>query len=116
MDIRECYHKLDGDFENAMRRLGSENFIRRFTIRFLSDPSFQMIKDGISAGDAELAFRGAHTLKGVCANLDFTRLQELSAQLTEVLRERKLEGYEEIFSAVERQYQQTVAAIKELDQ
>lgn len=116
MDIRECYRKLEGDFDNAMRRLGSENFIRRFTLRFLSDPSFQMIKEGIAAGDAELAFRGAHTLKGVCANLDFTKLQELSSQLTEVLRDGSLEGYEEIFQAVERQYQQTIDAIQELDQ
>ena len=28
-----------------------------------------MIKDGIEKKDAELAFRGAHTLKGVCSNL-----------------------------------------------
>ena len=34
-------------------------------VKFLDDSSYQMILDGIEAKDAELAFRGAHTLKGV---------------------------------------------------
>ena len=116
MDIKECYQKMDGDFEDVMQRLGSESFIRRFVIRFLSDTSFQMIKDGIESQDAELAFRGAHTLKGVCSNLGFKKLCDLSSQLTEILRGRELKGYEEMFAQVEKQYQITVDAIRELEQ
>ena len=41
-----------------------------------------MIADGIEAKDAETAFRGAHTLKGVCLNLGFQKLYEVSAELT----------------------------------
>lgn len=55
MDIKECYRKMGGDFDDVMQRLGNESFIRRFVIRFLDDPSFQMIKDGIEKKDAELA-------------------------------------------------------------
>ncbi|MCI6536712.1 Hpt domain-containing protein [uncultured Eubacterium sp.] len=116
MDIRECYQKMGGDFEDVMRRLGSENFIRRFVIRFLDDTSFQMIKEGIASKDAELAFRGAHTLKGVCSNLGFSKLCDLSSQLTEILRGRELKGYESVLAEVEKQYQITVDAIRELDQ
>ena len=47
MDIKECYRKMGGNFEDVMQRLGNESFIQRFVIRFLDDPSFQMIKDGI---------------------------------------------------------------------
>lgn len=85
-------------------------------IRFLDDPSFQMIKDGIEKKDAELAFRGAHTLKGVCSNLGFSKLCDLSSQLTEILRGRELEGYEAVLAQVEKQYQITVEAIRELGQ
>ena len=69
MNIKECYDKMGADFNEVMQRLGSENFIKRFAIKFLDDSSYQMILDGIEAKDAELAFRGAHTLKGVCSNL-----------------------------------------------
>lgn len=116
MNIKECYQKMGGDFEDVMQRLGSESFIQRFVIRFLDDTSFQMIKDGIEAKDAELAFRGAHTLKGVCSNLGFSKLCELSSQLTEILRGRELKGYEAVLTEVEKQYQITVDAIRELDQ
>ena len=55
MDIKECYRKMGGNFDDVMQRLGNESFIQRFVIRFLDDPSFQMIKDGIEKKDAELA-------------------------------------------------------------
>ena len=62
------------------------------------------------------AFRGAHTLKGVCLNLGFQKLYEVSAELTEALRDRELKGYEEQFAAVQKQYQITVEAIREWQQ
>ena len=108
MDIKECYRKMGGNFDDVMQRLGNESFIQRFVIRFLDDPSFQMIKDGIEKKDAELAFRGAHTLKGVCSNLGFSKLCDL--------RGRELEGYEAVLAQVEKQYQITVEAIRELGQ
>lgn len=114
MDIKECYQAFGGDFDNVLERLGSEGFIKRMLLRFPDDKSYQMIVDGIESGDAELAFRGAHTLKGVCANLDFTKLCEYSSELTECLRGRTLKGYEEALSDVTRQYQITIDAIKEL--
>ena len=115
MNIRECYEKMGANFDEVLQRLGSESFIQRFAVRFLDDTSFQMIKDGISANDAELAFRGAHTLKGVCSNLGFTKLYEESSRLTEILRGRELVGYEEALEEVQKQYDITVEAIRGLD-
>lgn len=115
MSIKECYDKMGADFDEVMQRIGSESFIKRFAVKFLDDSSYQMILDGIEAKDAELAFRGAHTLKGVCSNLGFTKLFEESSKLTEILRGRELVGYEEALAEVEKQYQITVDAIKALD-
>lgn len=106
MSIKECYDKMGADFDEVMQRLA---------VKFLDDSSYQMILDGIEAKDAELAFRGAHTLKGVCSNLGFTKLFEESSKLTEILRGRELVGYEEALAEVEKQYQITVDAIKALD-
>lgn len=115
MNIRECYYKIGGDYESVLKRLGSEDFIKRIVQRFPKDTSYQMIMDGIATGDAELAFRGAHTLKGVCANLDFARLYESSSRLTEILRDKQLENYEEVLDLVTLHYQATLEAISELD-
>ena len=107
MDIRECYEKMGASYDDVLQRMGSDALVERFTGSFLSDGSYQMIADGIEAKDAETAFRGAHTLKGVCLNLGFQ---------TEALRDRELKGYEEQFAAVQKQYQITVEAIREWQQ
>ena len=41
MNIKECYDKMGADFNEVMQRLGSENFIKRFAIKFLDDSSYQ---------------------------------------------------------------------------
>lgn len=40
MDIKECYRKMGGNFDDVMQRLGNESFIQRFVIRFLDDSQF----------------------------------------------------------------------------
>ena len=104
MDIKECYKEMGADYEDVLRRMGSDSLVERFTLRFLDDKSYQMIKDGIAAG--------AHTLKGVCLNLGFSSLYEVSAQLTEDLRGRVIEGSEAAQAAVDREYQRTENAIR----
>lgn len=51
MDIKECYKEMGADYEDVLRRMGSDSLVERFTLRFLDDKSYQMIKDGIAAGD-----------------------------------------------------------------
>lgn len=88
MTIKECYEKVGSDYDGVLKRLGSEALVKRFAVKFLNDPSFQELTDGLAAQDGEKAFRAAHTLKGVCLNLGFTELYKVSAELTEVLRGR----------------------------
>ena len=84
-------------------------------MKFLDDTSFQGLKEGLENQDEELAFRSAHTLKGVCMNLGFTKLFEVSSALTEELRDREIkENTTEMFEEVEREYTRTTEAIKGL--
>lgn len=73
------------------------------------------LKESLAKNDGEEAFRAAHTLKGVCLNLGFDELFEVSAELTEKLRERKTAGSEELFQKVSQKYQKTVMAIQGLE-
>ena len=116
MTVRESYEKIGSNFDEVLRRLGSEALVKRFALKFLNDTSFQDLKDALVKKDGETAFRAAHTLKGVCLNLGFDRLYEVSAELTEKLRGRDTSGTEEMFKKVETQYRILTDAIREMEQ
>ena len=78
MTIQECYEAIGGNYEDVLRRLPSEALIRKFTLKFLEDQSYPLLKQSLGDNNYEEAFRGAHTLKGVCQNLSFDRLYEVS--------------------------------------
>ena len=88
MTMRECYEVIGGNYEAVLERLHSEALIRRFTLKFLEDQSYLQLKQALENKNFEDAFRGAHTLKGVCQNLSFDHLYEVSNELTELLRDR----------------------------
>lgn len=115
MTVKECYEQMGSDYEGVLGRLGSEAIVKRFALKFLQDPSFAQLKESLAKNDGEEAFRAAHTLKGVCLNLGFDELFEVSAELTEKLRERKTAGSEELFQKVSQKYQKTVMAIQGLE-
>ena len=64
----------------------------------------------------EDAFRSAHTLKGVCQNLSFDRLYEVSHELTELLRDGTGEqpGISEAMEKVTEVYEMTMEEIKKM--
>lgn len=115
MTIKECYEQMGADYEGLLSRLGSEALIKKFAVKFLTDGSFQDLKTSLEAGEAEQAFRAAHTLKGICLNLGFDNLYKPSEELTELLRGREIvPESQEKFAEVEAQYNRTVTAIQRL--
>lgn len=115
MTIRECYEKMGSDFSGVLSRLGSEALISKFAVKFLNDKSYEELKSACAEGRGEDAFRAAHTLKGVCSNLGFDRLYEVSSALTEKLREEPhdITGTEELQALVSEKYNETVAILRE---
>ena len=86
MTIEECYQALGGNYAEVCTRLPSARLVEKFVGKFLEDKSYETLCRQIAAGDRAEAFRAAHTLKGVCANLSFTRLFASASALTEALR------------------------------
>lgn len=111
MTIQQCYEKLGGNYEEVFQRFRSEQFIRKFMLRFPDDRSFQSLLAAMECGDGKEAFLAAHTLKGVSQNLGFTELYEASHELTEALRGEATDGKEELLDAVKVSYEKTVSAI-----
>ena len=115
MTIQECYRTLGGSFEEVAGRIPSTDLIRRFLAKFPDDTSFSALSDAMRAGQPEEAFRAAHTLKGVSANLSFSRLHASVEKLTELLRHQTQvmpEGADALFGEVARDYELTVDTIR----
>lgn len=115
MNIEECYEKMGGKYADAIARLQSVKLIERFIGKFLEDKSFEMLCEAIQSGNREEAFRAAHTLKGISANLSFTALFNSADKLTEELRPETSSVSEEtmvLLEGVRRDYEITADAIR----
>lgn len=86
MLLKECYEAFGGDYESVRDRIPQEEIIRKFLIKFLSEPSYDNLCKALAAEEYTEAFRAVHSLKGVCQNLGFDQLQKSSSVLTELLR------------------------------
>lgn len=115
MTLEECYSALEGDYQSAVSRLMNENLVRKFIFKFLDDKTFGGLCGAMECGNYGEAFRAAHTIKGVCQNLSFSKLLESSSDLTEALRKKELidaEKAKKLFARAEADYDQTVSAIR----
>lgn len=115
MELRQVYEQLDGNYDNAIGRLMSEERIIKYLLKFMDKDMDALIVKALEAGDYETAFCEAHNLKGVCANLNLDRLEVSASALTEALRGGKPEG--DITSLVEQMksdYELTIGALANL--
>lgn len=62
------------------------------------------------------AFRAAHTLKGICANLGFKSLFEVSYDITEALRAGDMEQAKVMWPGVQACYARVENALNQLEQ
>lgn len=113
MDIKECYCALGGNYEDVIGRLRNEKLVQKFVLKFLDDGNFEALKKALRDKNCEVAFRAAHTIKGMCQNLSFDRLASSSSSLTEALRTGDIEEGAKLFDGVAKDYECTVRAIAE---
>ncbi len=116
MTLQECYAAMGGDYEGVFGRLRSERMVQKFVLKFLNDPSYDNLLKAMEEENYQEAFRAAHTIKGVCQNLDFTKLYESSHELCELLRNGSKPDSDEPLERVKADYDLTVSAIKDFEQ
>ncbi len=111
MTLQECYAALGGDYEDVLGRLRSEQLIKKFVLKFPDDGSYSLLYVSFDQKNYTEAFRAAHTIKGMCQNLSFTKLQESSSSLTEALREGYTPEADPLMKQVTEDYQRVIDAI-----
>lgn len=117
MTLQECYKSIGSDYNNTVARMcGKESILEKFVRKFAADPTYSSLVSSFENGDMETAFRMAHTLKGVCLNLGFTKLQESSSELTEALRNKDAiaDNAAELYEQVKKDYDMTLSAINQI--
>lgn len=116
MTVEKCYEVMKGDYADVRSRLVTDERIKKFLLKLLSDPSFSQLSEAIEKGNAEEAFRASHTLKGISKNLSLSGLAYSTSNLTEALRGKsEIEsGVDELFKKVKKDYSLTVACIQML--
>ncbi len=112
MTLQECYAALEGDYAGVLSRLPTEKMVQKFVLKFANDKSYDLLLSSMEEENYAEAFRAAHTIKGVCQNLDFTRLYASSHQLSEALRNGFTPEAPALAEQVAADYRQTVEAIR----
>lgn len=118
MTLRECYDSINANYDGAIKRMcGKEAMLAKFVKKFPADLAYPGLVEAFQNGDIPTAFRMAHTLKGVCLNLGFDKLQGSASLLTEALRNTAspAENAAELFETVKKDYEDTVNAINSVD-
>ncbi len=118
LTLSQFYEQTGGNTYDTINRLGlSEEMLITFLKKFLNDESFTNLEISLNAKDNETAFRMAHTLKGITANLGLQNLFEKSSVITEFLRgnaENKLCEVKKIMPALKQEYTKTINLINKL--
>ena len=114
MTIEQCYADMGADYNDVSHRIPNAALIKKFALKFLDDQSMEQLTAALKEGDVETAFRAAHTLKGLCLTLGFSKLAKPAIELTELLRGRRMDGYESLYQEVRTSYDETVALLKQV--
>ena len=115
-EIKAKLESIGVDVGDLMDRLmGNMTLISRFFKRFPEDASYKRMLAGIEQRDAEEAFRGAHSLKGVCANLSMKKFLMVLNPLVEKLRAGQLEGVQEMLPSIDIEYKKVVSMIHDIE-
>ncbi|MBS7008604.1 Hpt domain-containing protein [Anaerostipes sp.] len=116
MNLEQFYTGRDEDYLVILGRfMGNEKLLGKFVKNFPDDPTYKRLCSAMEARDWEQAEMSAHTLKGVAANLSFTKLYQASADLVFAIRGKELDKGEELFQKVDKAYKEVVQDISGLD-
>ena len=115
MDLKELYDQIGGNYQETISRLPSEPMVKKFVLKYPADPTYAQLQAAIAQKDWETAFRAAHTLKGLAANLGLVQLWQAASALTEALRVGDMQSAAALYPETAAAYRQAYAAIGDLD-
>lgn len=116
MDLKECYTNFGGDYDEVLSRLQRERIVEKFVYKFLDDKSFELLETSIKNEDYGEALRAVHTIKGICQNLSFTKLYEISNLMTKTLKENDYQKAVDMMPQLTDDYYKIIHTVQEYKQ
>ena len=116
-ETKELLEKNGVNVEEASGRfMNNLEIYEKFLVKFVGDKTYELLKENVHQGNLEEAFRNAHTLKGVAANLQLEGLLKDLCPLVEVLRELNDENVTELMEQLDRSYERLRRIIIQMEQ
>lgn len=115
--FKKKLRETGADVEATIKRfMGNEDIYEKFVRRFPQDQNYKKLEEHLDSRNYEEAYKCAHTLKGVSANLGFDPVYRSVSALVEELRGRKPEEVDEAkveteWQEVQRTYLQFIEVI-----
>ncbi len=120
MELLEKLKEYGVDVDAAVARfVGKKDLYTKFLLKFLDDTSYNGLAESIENQKYPEAFEYAHSLKGVCGNLNLSPLTEQVTEMTEILRNKDtLSGEEqqriqEIMPVMAKSYEEIIQILEE---
>ena len=111
-NLEQFYAAVGANADEVISRLGGNPaLVMSFLAKFQEDGSFRALCAALDGGEAETAFRAAHTIKGICANLGLQTLFSKASEMTELLRVGAVEDAKNALPALEAEYGRVCALI-----
>lgn len=117
--LKQKLKENGADVEGTLHRfMNNDALFLKFILKFKDDQNYAILKKHLDDKNYEEAFKAAHTLKGVSANLGLNPIFERASAVTELLRgkdasEVDAAKVEEEKNALEEAYQRFIRIIEE---
>lgn len=118
MTVNEFYKIIDGNYEEILSRLVTDERIHRFLVKFLETDDMNCLKKGWEENDRQKIFDYSHRLKGIALNLSLTNLAKYTSHLTELYRNNypeNPESGEEAYQKCCKEYELLISYIKKIN-
>ena len=99
--------------EGMTRCMNNEVFFFKMISMAISNEYFDTLGKALDEGDLDTAFEAAHALKGVIGNLALAPIYTPLAEMTELLRARKLVDYASMYRPIKEIRDQLLAMTKD---
>lgn len=96
------------------RFMNNETLYTKFLSKFPMDNTFNNLKEQLAKKNIQEAFLAAHSLKGICGNLELSSLTDIINPMTDKLKSGQINGIDEMMENLEKHYSEICSIIKNI--